>query len=397
MQTSVDHAADSKPGKRCVVLTLGRLPVALELARGFHALGWRVLVAEPFSMHLCRMSRSTDRSFTLAPPAQQPDRYLSQLQRLAQREQADLIVPVSEETMHVAALRDVSSFEVPVFVPPQGQVLELHDKYRFNQLAGRLGLAVPESALASAPEAAGLVASGPSVFKPRFTCSGRGIRFLQPGDSYPGGNHALVQRRITGRLVSSFSLARQGQLMTTAVYRAAISSGSVSVCFQRQRGEHAVEQWVEQFVSATAHDGFIAFDFMVDGSGTPYALECNPRVTSGIHFFEPVSLVRSLLSRPGRPITPQFRPEQLMAESWSAFTTCLGSLLPGRRIPGAWSQLAAARDVSWSPRDPWPFLLGVVNTAPLITRAILRRQTFAEVAALDLEWRDDPSDAKSHA
>ena len=57
-------------------------------------------------MHLARMSNAVDRCFRVARPDQDPDRYLDELRTIAVSERVDLVVPVSEESMHVAALRD---------------------------------------------------------------------------------------------------------------------------------------------------------------------------------------------------------------------------------------------------------------------------------------------------
>ena len=78
----------------------------------------------------------------------------------------------------------------------------------------------------------------------------------------------------------------------------------------------------------------------------------------------------------------------LLTESWSCFTAALGSLFEPSARRRNCRRLRQARDVSWSGRDPWPFLLMMVNTMPLIGRAVWRRRSFAEVAALDIEWRE---------
>ena len=44
--------------QKTVLLTLGRLPKALELARALHDEGARVIVAEPFGAHVCKVSRA---------------------------------------------------------------------------------------------------------------------------------------------------------------------------------------------------------------------------------------------------------------------------------------------------------------------------------------------------
>ena len=48
--------------------------------------------------------------------------------------------------------------------------------------------------------------------------------------------------------------------------------------------EHAAARaWVETFVAREGYTGQIAFDFIETEAGVMYALECNPRATSGVH------------------------------------------------------------------------------------------------------------------
>ena len=61
---------------RTVLLTLGRLPKALELARALHAAGCRVVVAEPFRRHLTGASRQVARSVQVTSPVIDREAYL---------------------------------------------------------------------------------------------------------------------------------------------------------------------------------------------------------------------------------------------------------------------------------------------------------------------------------
>jgi len=128
-----------------VLLTLGRLPTALYLARGFHDLGWRVVVAEPFAWHLCRPSRCVARSHKVIAPTVDSARYVEEIRAIAARENAALILPVSEETMHLAAPRDRPWTGSRLYAPDRETVLALHSKRRFNAMARELGLPVPET------------------------------------------------------------------------------------------------------------------------------------------------------------------------------------------------------------------------------------------------------------
>ena len=85
-----------------VLITLGRLPKGLELARALAGAGCRVLVAEPWRWHLTRLSGAVDACHVLPPPATRPDDYDQALRDLVDAEDVDLVVPVSEEILHVS-------------------------------------------------------------------------------------------------------------------------------------------------------------------------------------------------------------------------------------------------------------------------------------------------------
>ncbi|MEO1247369.1 MAG: ATP-grasp domain-containing protein [Pseudomonadota bacterium] len=381
--------------KQCVVLTLGRLPVALDLARSFSAMGFRVVVAEPFGMHLCRMSKAVDRSIRVADPSRDPERYLDELAAAVLEESAALVVPVSEETLRVALLKDRLPESVEVFAADSKTLLQVHDKYRFAKTARELGLDAPLSFLpregAQIPPEAG----SRLVVKPRHACSGRGVRYVDArtiGDA-PGSVAAdeLVQARIDGREVSSFAVVRRGRVLALSIYEGTILSGSVAVGFRSIPALPEVSGWVERFVEAVDFTGFVAFDFIIDGGGRAYAIECNPRATSGIHFVPTAQLAGLVTS--GEAASPGTGGPIALTESWSGFTALLGKLAQPRQFHRVLRELRSARDVTWSRRDPWPFLLMPVNTAPILWRALRRRATFAEVAVSDLEWRSGNEEA----
>ena len=164
---------------KTVLLTLGRLPVALDIARSFDALGWRVVVAEPTWMHLARMSNAVQRCYRVTRPTRDAARYLGDLARIIDEEDVSLVVPVSEESMHVAGLHELVDERVKIFCAPQAGMLALHDKYRFVQRAHELGLRVPQTFLADDPAAKQML-GGAFVSKPRYSCSGRRLSFDQP-------------------------------------------------------------------------------------------------------------------------------------------------------------------------------------------------------------------------
>ncbi|MBX9663213.1 ATP-grasp domain-containing protein [Novosphingobium sp.] len=372
-----------------VLLTLGRLPKALDLARGFAKAGCRVLVADPYGWTLAGASRHVTREFKVPAPITGKAAYLSALNEIVAREKVDLVVPVSEETMHVAHLAGMLPEGVGLFTMPPDAVLALHDKASFVRKAATMGLAVPESAPLGSPEAEALARCGPVVVKPVFSCSGNGLSILHGGEPLPladPARPAVVQRFVEGREHSTCTIAQGGRVVATMVYRGALMSGSVAVAFERVEVP-AIDAWIARFVGETGWSGFISFDFIVDAAGVPYAIECNPRATSGVHFWEPEDIARAVLD-PGWSSPVRVRPEQRLQQFYACLTETQGAMLRRKGFVPALKSLVTTRDVSWDWRDPWPFLSMIGTSWPIIWQAITKGARFGEVATADVGWYD---------
>ena len=368
-----------------VLITLGRLPKALDLVRGFARAGCRVLVAEPFSWHLCRPSRDVDRSFTVTAPAVSKERYRRDLLEIIARERVDRVVPVSEEILHVASLHGGLPDGCTLFAPSQRTLLGLHDKLAFIRLADSFGLPVPATAELGSAAAAELAQSGDYVVKPLYSCSGKGVQILARATPVPVVTEpALVQRFLPGGVQSTFSLAHQGRVLVTSIYRGTIMSGTVSVCFERVENP-AISAWVRDFVARTGHSGFISFDFVVDDAGRALAIECNPRVTSGIHFVEALPLARAIMDPAGVESVP-LRSGTLFQQFYPCLTETQKAIFRPRDRARHLHYLRAARDVVWDARDPLPFLTMTFTSYQILELSIFRGMSLGEAATRDIEW-----------
>ena len=180
-------------------------------------------------------------------------------------------------------------------------------------------------------------------------------------------------------------MSRNGDISAPVVYRSAVSSGSVGVCFERVTDAPGIVDWMRRLAASRGHTGFLAFDFIVDDAGTACAIECNPRATSGIHFVRQDAL--SALLRGHSFETNPLREDRLLTESWSCFTACLARVGRPSAFRHALGLLHRASDVTWSRHDPLPFMLMPVNSYRIIRDALVTGATFAEVAVRDVEWR----------
>lgn len=372
-----------------VLLTLGRLPKGLDLARSFRQAGYRVVVADPFRWHLMRVSRAVSRSYQVPAPSVDPDGYLDELERIIRRENVSMVVPISEESMYVAALKARLGSSVDIYAMSQEELLALHDKLRFIETAAAIGLPVPETYGLDDPRARTLAATGDYVLKPVDACAGRGVRIERQGSAlpdHPAEQAMIIQRRVDGWPASSFSMVHQGRVLLTVVYRATILAGTVAVGFERVDQRTGIEAWVETFVARIGYSGFIAFDFIIDRDGRPCAIECNPRVTSGIHFVA-TDILAPMMLYPNRATPPRLRVDSRFQQFWPCLGETQASIF---RWPEFWRRLSTllhSRDVTWRRRDPLPFLLMPFTSMTMLWTAMTTEKTLGEAATDDIEWR----------
>ncbi len=369
-----------------VLLSLGRLPKALDIARCLHAAGCRVIVAEPFGWHLCRISNAVARSYRVTPPGDDPALYRKEMLDIIERESVTLVIPVSEEAMHLVLIEAQLPPGVRLLSAPAAAVRGQHDKLAFIDTAAAFDLAVPATATLGTPAAVELAQTRDTVVKPVFSCSGTELRFVEAGDPLPPpapNRRVLVQRRLPGAHRCSLSFAHNGTLLGHVVYRGTLMSGTVAAAFERVEAP-AVDSWVKRFVSRTDWSGFVAFDFIDDEHGAPCAIECNPRLTSGVHFFEPETLAQALLTPDAMDTVIRFRRTRRLHQFYTSLTEMQSALFKPRRWRECFDIIRTHTDVTWQWRDPLPFLLMTPLTLPIISRSILGRMSLGDAATRDI-------------
>ncbi|MEW6280914.1 MAG: carbamoylphosphate synthase large subunit [Candidatus Eremiobacterota bacterium] len=359
-----------------ILLTGGRAPVTLEMARAFWRSGHRVLVAESTAWPLSRFSRAVSGHFRVPSPRQHTRGFLDRLKALMEREGVDLLIPTCEETLYVAHLAGER-----VFCGPQRRLVELHSKWRFAELARRLSLPVPSTERVTEVREAARAGAG-RVLKPEFS------RFATRTLIRPSPERVLrqdirpdrpwvAQDYLPGRTLCTSSVAHAGRLTAHAAYAAEFTAGQGATVAFSSLDHPATLDWVRRFVDAVSFTGLIGFDFIETAPGRVAAVECNPRATSGLHLLPPRALCRAM-TEPGELVTPP---------PGAAAALSLPLIYRGLRRGGRWLQtLLRSRDVLLDPADPLPALCQGLPVLELAWRAMRARVSLLEAATLDIEW-----------
>ncbi|MGB7485957.1 MAG: ATP-grasp domain-containing protein [Phormidesmis sp.] len=391
---------------KTVLLTGGRAPVTLELARLFADAGDRVLVADSLRHQLCTCSQAVAKNFVVPAPRENTGEntaaYIAALQEIVQLEQVDWLIPTCEEIFYIAAGLAKLGPYCRVFVEPLEKLEPFHNKWTFIQKIQAMGLAAPETWLIQTEQDLRQLLKGVAtpkhlVLKPVYSRFASQVKFVSKSgaetiniDLRPD-KPWVAQAFITGTHYCLYGVAHQGQLTAFAAYPTTFTAGAGScICFESV-ADPTLLAWMQRVVDAEQFTGQIAFDVIMAADGKLYPLECNPRAISAIHLFAPSDrLPQAFFSSETALIQPQSKSPAMITLAmllyglWSAIAT--------RRLPAWTKTFLSAKDVIFQWRDPLPALHLGVTLLQFVGMALRQKQSLQRVSTQDIEWDGEPID-----
>jgi hypothetical protein len=380
--------------KRTVIVTGARAPSALHLARVFHEAGHRVVLADTFFYPMARATRMKDRYARLPSPRRGLSEYSAAVEALVVREAPDLVVPTCEEVFFLAAVRDLRGVGIPLFAPHFDLLAKVHNKADFAELATGLGADPPLTLRCQCSEdLSRLQAPTQSlVFKPVWSRFGSRVLIrpseaevakLRPTQADPW----VAQSYLPGEEISAYAVGLEGRLLAFQSYRPTYRVGQgAGVAFEAV-DVPAARCFVSGLISRLNWTGQISFDFRRDEEGDLHVIECNPRTTSGVHYFGPGDgLARSFLD--GAVTQASFA---------GAMTLPLAMLAYG--LPYAWHRdglaqwwrdFAGMQDISSWPGDRNLLLSQLRALGEIVLRALREGRGLVEASVRDIEWDGEP-------
>ena len=360
---------------------------AMQLARSFYAAGHDVILVETHKYWLTghRFSQAVAAFHTVPAPEKDPEGYCQALVAIAQREKADVFVPVASPVASYydsLAKKALGRFCETVHFDPKETAM-LDDKYAFCKQARDLGLSAPEVHRFTSPQ---------QVLDFEFVGDRRYILKSIPYDSvrrldltrlpFEGMEDYVrtlpispekpwvMQEFIRGREFCTHSTVRKGKI------RLHCCSESSPFQVNYAQVEHPeIFAWVEKFAGKLKLTGQLSFDFIQAEDGTVYPIECNPRTHSAITMFhDHPDLAAAYLedaedgSEPASPLSESKPTYWLYHELWRL--TSLRSLADLK----AWLQkIFTGIDAMYRIDDPLPFLMVHHWQIPLLLLDNLRR------------------------
>ncbi len=282
-----------------ILLTGTRAPATLDLARRLSREGNRVIGADSMRFPLGGFSNAFSSHYRLPSPRFACKAYVEELIRIISHENVDLLWPTCEEIFHIAANHEEISTHVRILCDPLAQLEPLHHKLKFAHLAGR------DAPGSWSPEEA--PSDRELVWKPCYSRFATRTRFASPSRSTAGW---MAQEFVQGEEFSSWALCLDGEVRTLTFYDCPARAGRGAGCAFEPLWDESAATFVERFAASRRFSGSLSFDFIRGKDGRFKVIECNPRLTSGLHVLDPSVSLSDLLDRRGE-LSPPMIPAQL--------------------------------------------------------------------------------------
>ena len=374
---------------RKILLTGGRAPVCLELARGFGADGYQIFLAESTTYPLAGFSKYVTAVYSVHQPRQHQLLFIRDLIRIIRIKNIDCLFPTCEEVFYISKYKDLIKRYCPeVMIVADGiKTMDiLHNKYEFYKLCRQLRLTVPATRLFEQNMSTKDL-SRPDrkiVAKPVYSRFGSFTRVadcqsILPEIAKETPTPWIIQAYIPGDVVCSYSYCERGRVRFHALYKENYkTSVKAAVNFCRIRNEK-ITGIIEQIVAYLHYSGNISFDFICNHKDI-YLIECNPRITSGIHLLR------------GNHFRDLFFSNDISSLSYQNAKITLAMLRYG--IPGLNHKnlicflrtMAAYPDIIYDRKDKSPVYGQFLSWSEMIIKAISNRISVTEASTYDIEW-----------
>ena len=369
-----------------VLLTGVRSLFTLDLARRFHEKGYRVFTAETSLHHICRFSNAIEKNFVIPSPRFHSDRFITALVEICDREKIDIVVPTFEEIFCLAKGLHRFPKSCTILCENYETLDHLHNKWLFNKKIEHMGLSSPKSYLVhSQKELDELPLKAPYILKPSYSRSSMQVQKVTsattPKIKFTSHNPFVAQEFIHGKKFCSYSISHSGKLSAHVVYPVDISIEGNS-CLNFKVISHAgIEEWIKHFVEKENFTGQIAFDFIENSQGKLYAIECNPRGTSGLHLFQKKDdLPNAFLNFSDKCIYPTIGYSKQII--WGMLLYGWKTTRPSIFI----RKFLKTKDIIFSLQDIKPFLYQPLLFGVYIFKSLKLRARLPAMFTFDIDW-----------
>jgi hypothetical protein len=275
----------------------------------------------------------------------------------------------------------------------------LHNKWTFLQQAKKLTSRLPLTFfLTSWDKLEETMANNPTmdwILKQVYSRFSIGVQNLPKGTrprpiSISSQRPWILQEKIKGRQICTYSLAHKGKLLLhtayTTPYTAGKGSGILFASYENSALQRAITEWVAE----KKWTGHLSFDWIETASEELIPIECNPRITSGIHLFSDADRIDTAFTAPEKVeavITPKIPQKRMLTLGMISFglqsCTRMGQFI-------AWcKKIGTHQDVVFRWNDPVPMYSQLQSLWYFWKQSRRNKNTILQTSTEDIEWNGE--------
>jgi predicted ATP-grasp superfamily ATP-dependent carboligase len=372
------------------------MPFALDVIRKLGERGHEVFACDSYDASPGSHSKFLAGHFTTASATGDPAQFASDVERIADINEIELILPMFEEVFYLAAQHERISKVTKLYAPPFRTLAQVHDKGTFQELCDRLEIRTPQTVLAHSPaELEEAIARFPHYFaRAAFSRGGVGLLtntgplagHLSTSDCQPTeANPWLVQEFVDGPMHCTYSALHDGRVASHMSYRAPRQwQHSTGIQFLSV-DPSATLPTVEKLGSELTWDGQMSLDFIEMDDGL-VMIECNPRPTDGVLLMTAEELERGLLTPQDETLeVPEGRTAQL---DFAVFAQIFKE--PLKEAPQTIHDLAQIHGTDRGWRDAMPKLYSFLALARFEKLSLRDREQLFVAMSDGITWDGQP-------
>jgi hypothetical protein len=376
-----------------ILVTGARAPAALHIARLLTDAGCHVFMSDTLRWPFSNGSRACIQYYRFRSPVEDWERFCFDIVQLINDNSITHVIPTCEEVFHLARLWKDLKPTASLFAPKVSTLLNAHNKLSFIQRAADLGLEVPDTRLLLSPDDI-QKSDHTRVLKPIWSRFAEKV-FIQPNSSdlqkiKPSAAAPWIsQEFLEGEEICAFAFAKDGNTLGISAYHPLYRAGKGAAIYFKPVATEIVAPFVQTYIEGENWTGQISFDLIRMKDGKILPLECNPRSTSGIHFFrDPTSFCSTFLCN------EQDGPEADLSISQSVPLAMLSyglvEAIRRRKFRHWISDLQNSRSAMKWPNDAIPIWRQFLTIMEFTLRSLHNRTSLLEATTSDIRWDGDP-------
>lgn len=315
--------------------------------------------------------------------------------KIVSDEKIDLVIPIYEEIIYLSKERHRFPSHCQIFSQPFEMLNDLHNKWLFYNKQLELGIEAPQTVLInSKADLKKIKFSKPFALKASYSRASVNIKKVYPHQPLPDieiepHNPWVAQEWLEGERFCSYSICHNGAIKAHALYPVHYAVDGHS-CMTFESVHHSkIYQWIENFIGKINFSGQIAFDFFETPNHTIYAIECNPRATSGLHLFDiHDGLDKAFFNTSVDTIFPKVGSRRQLAIAMAIYGWKKSSHATHAHIHFL-KTLLTTQDVIFNKRDIKPFLLMPFVFTGVLLQSIRSGLSFPATFVADNEWNGE--------